>query len=98
MTPFVLGLLHHGLNRFVLGHRCAVGDRLATRADDFVYHRLGCADRATLSVDIAPQVIHQHFSAALGQRQRVLFAQAATCTCDNGDTSLKFDTHLHSSI
>jgi hypothetical protein len=49
-------------------------------------------------VDIAPQVIHQHFSAPLGQRQRVLFTQAATCTCDNGDTSLKIDAHLVSSI
>jgi hypothetical protein len=49
-------------------------------------------------MNIAPEVIHQHFSAPLGQRQRVLFTQAATCTCDNGDTSLKFDAHLLSSI
>jgi hypothetical protein len=43
---------------------------------------------------IAAQVIHQHFSASLGQRQRMLLAQSTTCTCDNGDTSLKINAHF----
>ena len=92
-APGVDGLLHHGLDRSKIRHRRAVGQRLAPCRADFVHHRLRRRHRAAATIHRATQVVDQHLGAALGQRQRMLAAQAAAGARHDGHAALEIQFH-----
>ena len=94
-APGIHRLLHHGLNGIKVGDGRAIGNRLAAGRNDLVDHGLRRADGAAGAVARTAQVIHHHFRAARGQCQRVLLAQPATGSGDDGDATLEIQTHIN---
>ena len=75
----------------VIGHRAAVGDRLAARRLDLGHHGVGRGRGAARAIQRRAQIVDHHLGAPSGQLQRVLAAQAPARSGDDGDLAVETD-------
>jgi hypothetical protein len=92
--PGIDRLLDHGFDGRLVGHRCAVPDRLAAGRTNLLRHAF-CRSGATAgAVARAAQIIDHHSCTARRQRQSMLSAEPSPRAGHDRDPILELNCHL----
>jgi hypothetical protein len=81
--------LDEALGPFPVGHVVHVGHALAAHGLDLVDHLLRRRPVVAGPVDVAAEVVDHDLGALGGEEQRVLAAEATSCTGDDGNAAVE---------